>query len=556
MLKLNIQNFRCIRSLDLTDEGKLSIFVGYNESGKSSLAGAIKFAFCGEAFGHKGKDIATLITHGESRMSVRVQVNDLLACRNSFGTGDSLVDIAKTLGAPKDVVPLLFDSQMAGDGGNKAMRSYLTGVAEDQFDPSVHFATDVAVKECSDLAKRAGKIQVKAIIAYCEEQRALKKAPPKPTMPAGDRPEAGAVEKAKADLEAATAAVGVSRADMDAATAISQELSRVANHVRALADYQQRSATTRTDDPLGERRQGLERISGINAKSIGAIAEILESNGYADHAPAFRELMDRAQRIVELARATLKQNPPPASAPIQPVEPECFADYKSSLEAGGKTLLERLPEVLAQAASAVQGATERHQAALTAKTAAQARGDQLQRLVGAWASYDTINTDYAANAQRAEVEWAKWNRAAKEISEAHTTFLTQQSQRFSAIISDMGAAVLGGRKLAIDITNGITLGGLPITEVSVSTRWRMEVSVMTAVARSLNSPLLIIDGADVLDARNRKIMTNFLLEHVVPHFKHVILTMTAKDDISAETPLTNGLASRWIINDGSAYKLI
>lgn len=554
MLKLNIQNFRNIRSLDITDEGKLSIIVGYNESGKSSLAGAIKFAYCGEAFGHKGKDIDTLITHGESRMAVRVQVNDSLVYRTSYNTGDSLIEIAKNLKVPKEVVPLLFDSEMAGDGGNKAMRAYLTGVAEDQFDPSVHFAKDEAIKGCADLAKRAGKLPVKAIIAYCEEQRALKKAPSKPVMPTGERPTAEALAAVAAELASLTTQLATTKADMESAQAISGDLSKVANYTKAVEDYQAKVEATPAGDPLGTRRPGLERLSGINTKTLDSMADLLTVNGYERDVPALRAVQARIVEIVAIAKQTLEAYPAPASAPIRPVEPACFSEYVASLTASGQPLRERLSEVLAQAAQAVLVSTERYQAIQAAKTTAQALNDTLQRAAGAWSCYDAANLDYAANAQRAEVEWAKWNRAAKEIAEAHTAFLTQQSQRFSGIISDMGTAVLGGRKLAIDITNGITLGGLPIAEVSKSTRWRMEVSVMTAVARSLNSPLLILDGADILDSRNRKVMTSFLMEHVVPYFKHVILLMTAKDDIAAETPLT-GPASRWIINDGAAYKL-
>jgi len=555
MLKLNIQNFRNIRSLDLTDEGKLSIFVGYNESGKSSLAGAIKFAFCGEAFGHKGKSVGALVTHGESRMSVRVQVNDMLVYRTSYDTGDSLTEIAKNLNTPKDVVPLLFDSQMAGDGGNKAMRSYLTGVSEDLFDPAVHFAADDVIKNCVELAKRAGKLQVKGIVTYCEDQRAQNKAPSKPQQPQKARPTATQLEQAKANLATAIADVDRLTSELKEATTISQDVSRVANYVRAVEDYQAKMKT-QTGDTLGAQREVLERLSAVNTKTLDAMADLLAQTPYTVELELCRTLQTQLAIIVSQSAATLAKNPKPASAPSQPVEPECFGAYRNSFEASGQTVQSCIPGVLAQAAQAVQRLTDARLSAITSKDLAQAVHDDLQRLTGAWESYDAINLAHASKAQKIEVEWAKWNRAAKEIAAAHTAFLTQQSQRFSNIITDMGAAVLGGRKLAIDITNGITLGGFPITDVSLSTRWRMEVSVMTAVARSLNSPLLIIDGADILDARNRKIMTQFLLDHVVPHFKHVVLTMTAKDDISAETPVTNGSATRWIINDGSAHKLV
>lgn len=550
MLKLNIQNFRIIRKLDLVDEGKLSIFVGYNESGKTSLTQAIKFAFAGEAFGHKGKNLATLITHGESRMSVRVQVNDMLVHRTSYDTGDSLSDIAKNLNSPKEVVPILFDSEMVGDGGNKAMRAYLTGIAEDLFDPSVHFANDEAVRGCADLAKRAGKLTVKAIVAYCEEQRAAKKVPSRPVQPQGERPSDAQLQLAKSAIEAAAAHVTACKADMDAAVKTSHELSQVAHHIKAVEAYRAAAAITSGSDVLGDQRPHLERVCNINLSVYEATAALLRDAGYPDESKMCSNLKAELEFVTKNAAAILKDHPKPPEAPMCPPEPACFADYQSAMQASGKTL----PEMLNLVNMAVQNTTERFNAAVAAQDTAQARYDLLQRLTGAWSSFDANMVDYETNAQRITLEWERWNRAAKEIAAAHTAFLTQQSQRFAAIISDMGAAVLGGRKLSLDITNGITLNGLPIAEVSKSTRWRMEVSVMTAIARSVKSPLLLIDGADILDIRNRKTMTSFLMEHVVPHFKHVVLTMTAKDDIAAETPLS-GDASRWIMTDGSAYKL-
>lgn len=555
MLRVNIQNFRNIRSLDLSDDGKLTVIVGYNESGKSSFIGAIKFAFTGEAFGHKGKDLDTLITHGESRFSTRVQVNDLLVNRTSYGTGDPVSSIAQRLDISALVFPVMFDSQMAGDGGNKAMRAYLTGTAGDQFDPSVHFAEDKSIKDCADLAKRSGKLQVKAIVAFCEAQRAMHQKPSKPVVPPSARPTETQIQQLATAIETCASTLAQAKADRDSAISISHDLSQVANYIRAMEQYQTRLATTKFDDPLGSERQSLERLSGCNPQTLSAIAVQLQTAGYTDEAKLLSSFQVQIATIVTSVRERLAANPVPPSAPVRPAEPAIFADYRNSLEAGGQPLATVLPAVLSQATTAVQVSSDRYTAIETDRTTKQQQYDAMQRALGAWQTYDGTSQEYDTAAQRAEVEWARWDTAAKQIQLAHTDFLTEQSTRFSNIVSQMGAAVLGGRKLSVDVTNGITLGGLPIEDVSVSTRWRMEICVMTAIAASLKSPLLLIDGADVLDVKNRRLLTEFITEFVVPHFKHVVLTMTAKDDINLETKLDSPIASRWIMNNGTVTRL-
>ncbi len=558
MINVVIQNFRNIRNLELTDNGKLTMLVGYNESGKSSFVNAITYAFTGEAYGHKGKDLATLITRGEPRMSVRVLVNDLLVNRTSYGTGDSINAVAERLNVHKDILPILFDSQMAGDGGGKAMRTFLSGVAADMFDPSVHFAQYPEIKDCADLAKRAGKLQVKGIISYCEDQRAMQKRPDKPIMPTAPRPGEFDVAQLKNQFAAADAELVAAKEAQSEARRISQDLAQVSNFLRALAEYEVKVANTKTDDPLGAARAPLNRLASANRATLDAFVDLLKAAGYANEAFELDAVKIKVINAIDGAKQTLERCPPPASAPVRPVEPPAFADYRNSLEAmaAGKPLTEALAIVLGQASAAVEATDKRHDAALRAKTELQQAYDSQQRLLGSWSAYDATSADYAAKAQKAEVEWARWDRAAKEIQTAHTVFLTEQSQRFSKLVSDMGSAVLGGRRLTVDVTNGITLDGLPIREVSASTRWRMEVVVMTAVASTFNSPLLLIDAADILDHMNRKYLTNFLTEHIVPRFKHVVVTMTAKGDLKDETPFPAGSdMTRWLMHDGTATRL-
>ena len=98
MLQMEVSNFRALRRISFEDTGKLTIIVGYNESGKTTLINAIKFAFTGEAFGHRGKDLANLLSHGEDRLSVTVRIGDVQAHRTTTTAGGGSGGLASRRG--------------------------------------------------------------------------------------------------------------------------------------------------------------------------------------------------------------------------------------------------------------------------------------------------------------------------------------------------------------------------------------------------------------------------------------------------------------------------
>ena len=65
---------------------------------------------------------------------------------------------------------------------------------------------------------------------------------------------------------------------------------------------------------------------------------------------------------------------------------------------------------------------------------------------------------------------------------------------------------------------------------SGSERWRVSICVMAAIASYLRSPILVLDGADILDDRNKVALVRFLLEKIVPHFAHTLLLTTIRGD--------------------------
>jgi len=211
VIELDILNFRVIRELHLSDPTKLSIILGYNESGKTSLIRAISFAVTGEAFGLKGSQIGQLVRHGESRLSVSVRTGAFHAHRTTT-SGDTQKVIAHRLGVPVEYLPLMFDAHMCGDGGNRHMKAFLGGAAACRFNALAHFADDPAVRPYLEMGVRSGKTSTKQLVQYCESVRADQKEPPAPVRPS-------AMEPGQDQIQAVAGAIVASQNDLNAAQA-------------------------------------------------------------------------------------------------------------------------------------------------------------------------------------------------------------------------------------------------------------------------------------------------------------------------------------------------
>ena len=117
----------------------------------------------------------------------------------------------------------------------------------------------------------------------------------------------------------------------------------------------------------------------------------------------------------------------------------------------------------------------------------------------------------------------------------------------------MANQMLQGRTLIIHPKDGISLGGETVEELSDSTKWRVSIAIMAAIARTLRSPLLIIDAADILDVVNKADFLGFLSTAVLPYFEHVLVTATPSGDITKEQPVA-GL-TKWVLTRGELTKL-
>lgn len=546
-LKVDVEHFRLLRNLCFDDPTKLSIITGYNESGKTTFVQAIKFALTGEAFGHRGRSIANLLTHGESRLAVRVKCGSLYAYRTTT-SGDPLRAIAERAGIPVDVMPLLFDAQLCGDGGSKHLAAFLDGAGSVRFNPSVHFANDQEISFFIEQARRAGKLETKQIITYCESVRAQQKAPPPPVRPTMPRPTKGQEETVTENRRKALDAVNQAQSQLSELLDVSGKLTSILNYLKEVESYERQQKLGAGGDALGARRTALTKVVNVNQQTLPNIAKLLGEAGFSDESVALRETAHHLDVVIDRARKVLADNPPPPELPLAPVlAPDALALYREMDE---RDELKSVGRFLSDAVAAEQALRGQLAAAQNSLQILDNELNQLHAAFGAWQQYDSAAADQDQGAVRAKDEWARWDRAAKAIAEAEIEHLNKVGDFFGKLVSDLSGLILQGRRVRIDRQDGIFLGQIPIAECSESTKWRIEIAIMASIARTMKSPLLLVDGADVLDVNNRSLFTDFIIQHICPHFEHVVITTTCRGKLEEETPLATPIASKWILHGG------
>lgn len=555
--RIRITNFRALRNVDLVDEGSLSILVGPNESGKSTLKGAIQFAFTGSAYGRKGRDdVRGLISHGADRLAVYVDAGGISATRTT-ATGDPLKQVAERLGVPEAVLPLLFDSEMAGDCGTKAMQAFLAGAASSKFDPIAHFAADQDVRYYIDLAYRAGKFTTKHIIEYCETNRAAQKEPAKPILPASPRPDPSVLAAAETTVSNCSAAVAALEAVRDELNNKGAALDNISNYLRQQAEYEVGLAASQTADPLAALRGHLTAISSLNADSVKAAVETLAAvPNFAAATDAGTVFLTRLHEAKAMSASALAANPPPVAPPALPVLAVTAVTLYDALRTQhGTVTINIVSTESANVSLARQANSAILHVAREDLAAAKTRQTQLTELVGAWKAFDAAEPTYVEACLRSNEQWNRWDNAAKKIKAAEEDFVRSQGAGFSDLVNSIGSSLLQGRKINVDPVTGITLGIEPLSDLSKSTKWRVEAAVCTAIAVTMKSPLLVLDGADILDDANRLDFIQTLVSHIAPMFKHTIVTVT-RSNLDAEKPLTTPGATKWIVRSGTISKCI
>lgn len=559
-LKANIENFRVLQDVQFEDSGVLTILLGYNEAGKTTFVNALKYACTGEAFGHKGKQIQPLITYGQQTAKVHMTIDkadgySIGAKRSTSGNGDSLSFVAEQFGVPKALMPLLFDARMCGDGGNKVLQKFLSSAAVTGFDAATHFSADAAVIPYVSEAIRAGKKTVAQIVDYCAQKRAAQKGPPQPVKPTAAEPEPEVVEAAFAHTTAAAAVLQEAEAQKTATRTQGLILTQIAQHIREVAAFDVARKAASVSDVLGNRRVALQKVSGLNIAGLQAIAESLTAAQLT--VPSLPQAVADIGAAIQSAQALLAENPPPPSMPAAPVLPSNAQAVWDGLAAKGPVVEETIGNLAQQNILVENQALAAVESAQAEKNTADSRYAALVQTKGAWAAYNAAVPKFNSETEAAQSRWNQWDHAIKALQSAEAQHKSSTGDTFGKIVSGLSGELLQGRSIGLS-DEGITLNNTAMEDCSESTKWRIEVAIMAAIAMHLKSPILLLDGADILDAHNRDSLIKFLLTRIAGQFEHTVLAMTtSKEDIHQEDPLPAniGPVSKWIIDDGKFIEL-
>jgi hypothetical protein len=539
----------------MVDENSLSIITGYNEAGKSSIAGAIEFVMSGGAFGHRGKDVDALITTGEDRMQVRLTTGNFSWNRTKSG-GDKIEGIADDLGTHKDILPILFNHKLCGDGGSKAIKTFLDTAATARFDPFAAFTDEPDVRSCIEHAKRAGQTTTQQIARFAEQQRAASKAPPEPVKPTSIAPTELELKLARQKVEELRAKHAAAKADLEQLDVTSQGVAAVLSFLKASEAHENLKRTASLVDNL-PNRDAHQKVINVNIESMGAVVEILEAAGYKK--PGGYDVLT-AIGVVKSCIATssklLADNPSPNKLPDEPTLSDDGLKILPSLEKSGDDSPEKLRALLTNSAAMRPELAQAVTDADSEMTNAKLKLESLLRVQGAWQQYDVSFPQWEDNKVQSETAWNRWDNCVKRLKVVEDAHLAKAGDAFGLLVSSFADELLQGRKLTISRENGIMLNGMPLGEdTSVSTTWRVEVCIMAAIARTLKSPLLVIDAADILDERNKNAFLSWLLNKIVPYFGHVIITSTCRAKLEDEKPSPSG-TTKWLLNNGELTKLV
>lgn len=541
MLDLRVRNFRRISSVELVDDGKVSVVVGYNESGKSSLGGAIEFAFTGSAFGRKGKDVADLVKWGQSRMKVGLKCGRIDIARTPT-SGPAIKDVASDFGLEASALPLLFNPKFGAQGGGKAMSAFL----------ALRENAPLDVRGICGEALSGGLLEViaaarsdapKDIIFSAETLRAKTQLPRKPVEPAFPRPSADevtAIECRRPALE-----------EICRLEALVERARSLRAYFARVAEYESQAKEHKTDF-LGLSRAAVRECASLDGVVMERIAGTLASGGFEKEAGIVRDAMETVKKTAEVARETLAKNPAAKELGKLPVLSKETADFRNSLS-----------EPTATAALAFQSATEaqiaeqRNALPENAKTKAVLSESllEIQRRQNIWDAYTADSLAFDVNCQDTQKRWDLFDAVAHTLKDAVAARRQKAAGAFLESVTCYAAPILGERELTLSDDNEICLGGLASDLLSESTKWRLLAAVMAAIAKTAGSPLLVLDGVDILDAPNKTAVMKFVMQQLSPDFEHILLLSTLKGEEQDERPVAIPNITKWLIKDGQTLRL-
>lgn len=135
-----------------------------------------------------------------------------------------------------------------------------------------------------------------------------------------------------------------------------------------------------------------------------------------------------------------------------------------------------------------------------------------------------------------------------------------RKRRLKAILEEFNAKMLavyskmmGVNAISIDLDMNLSMGNRAYIESSGAEKFIMNFCVQLAIATLDNSPLIIIDGADIIQYPNGR---GNLLKTIRHTGLKGIITMSMKDEESCPVLSKNGIGNTYWINDGIVKELV
>ena len=546
MIDLSIHNFRGLSRTRLVDDRPLSLIVGMNQSGKTSLAQAIAYAFCGTV--GEIKDPNLLVTQGQSDLRVRLNLPGWTLER-SLARGPKLSEIATRLGnVPVKSLPLLFESG-ACLGYSAHLVAFLNSLDAAPADYSGMLKADPEARLLFLHALQARDGKLRSCIYYAKEQRERLSPGAKPAAPREMKPAAESLMAARAQLEMATDNYN-RRLNVWRDFASRKERLVAAREWYGARELFETSAKTGRNDCLQEKRLSLERFSLLDLRPLQRAGEELKATMREDLVVPLALVLSQIEAAKEEAARTLSNHPRGSSrdAP-RPLSDESLTELRrlginsrASLEAALKDLSEEGPNHQEVAQSRM------------ALSEAQSMVIKLERDAAIWEEYEITIEQYSLAEIERQRRWEAWNRVFHAVqTELNQTTVSARDQ-IERLVKKYSERLLVGADVSIDPHGRVLVQGLVPKLLSGSEFWRLGVAVMAAIASRAKAPILLLDGADILDDRNRIELVKWLLADICPNFAHTILLSTARGDYRDKAALTFN-ATKWWMDDGELSKL-
>jgi len=543
MIDLQFRNFRALRSAELIDPGKISVILGYNEAGKSSVCGGIEYAWTGAAFGCKGKEVSKLVTWGQGRMKVGVRCGGKEVSR-TLTSGPAIKDIASEFGVEVAALPLLFNPKFGAQGGGKAMSAFLALRENESFDIRALFSTEPKLTALLDEVFAAAKTSAPKDVASAAEGLRAKCQPLSvPREPEYSRPEPDACEKVASFLPA-----------ISEIESLEQKVTRAKSLVAYLTRLDEYTAqASQKEDSLGIRRAALRECAELETKPVSRVADILRAAGFEAASEHLEASLEMIAESIAGATGILADNPAPAALGRLPVLSDETAAFRDSLR---EPTIEAAKEFIEVTQVNISKMSRKLPEYAKTRELATSTISDIQNKMAVWDAYISDAAKHAERSAATADRWASFDAISRTIKETISARKAHAARDFLENVTAYAAPILNGRELTLSSDNEICLGGAEIDLLSESTKWRLLAAVMAAIAKAAKSPLLVLDGMDILDSQNKPTVMKFVMKQMAPDFEHILLLSTLKGTEADEKPIEIPGITKWLLRDGQFQAVV